>query len=279
MSDEMVDRATVEALIPKSRPSVEQCDRIWRLVDAGDTGSIDVCGFVVFMYYLRRATVNRTMPLPPVCPPTLWESAGGQSPPITPPPPPPPPPSQLLLPENLSPVVSEPETENSTVPSSQLLSPKGKVSTPKSPVVGDAEVTALLSQIDQMVDPSSPHDSETEAHLVDTSLRRHRLENELAVLRSVYEKESKVNKELAEKLHTEEATVDALQLQIKRASDRISRISTQRNQLIQRIEHVETQQLELHQILVHTQYEAQRLSSDVSSFDHKVRNLEKNMSS
>ncbi|KAJ1959125.1 hypothetical protein GGI12_004502 [Dipsacomyces acuminosporus] len=153
-------------------------------------------------------------------------------------------------------------------------------------VVDDTEIAALLHQINQLVDSSSAkqHDPSGEEDGTEMSGRPgspsviKSIENQLAITRTLYERESRLNKELVEKLHAREQTIEKLYNQVKRASKCISLLSMQRGKLVERIEEIEKQQLELQQILVSNQYEAQRLNTDLSSFGYKIRNLEQNMS-
>ncbi|KAJ2658790.1 hypothetical protein IWW48_003863 [Coemansia sp. RSA 1200] len=130
----------------------------------------------------------------------------------------------------------------------------------RTPVSTDS-VTDLLCRIDEVV--SSTCESRirrraTENELNSASSLRVELEERMAQLQLVCQKESDENSALAERLQLEESRIDAMQEQVKRMQNNIAYIAKQRLQLVERLQQTEDRQQYLEKQLEQLQQQQQQ---------------------
>ncbi|KAJ2018255.1 hypothetical protein GGI03_001098 [Coemansia sp. RSA 2337] len=153
----------------------------------------------------------------------------------------------------------------------------GRSPAPLSPVIDDAEVSSLQSQLSHLEDVSRGLQTQrttSASQLAMAGSRKHDLEMKISALQATHEAETRVNQELQERLKIEEARVSVLQEQVAEASRALAIVSAQRGQLEQDVHHVQTQQLAAQQALRQAQEDSQQLSAEIAALEQQKKHME-----
>ncbi|KAJ2909770.1 hypothetical protein GGI21_001546, partial [Coemansia aciculifera] len=148
---------------------------------------------------------------------------------------------------------------------------------PLSPVIDEAEVAALQSQVGHLEDVSRGLQTQRNmaaGQLAVAGSRKHDLEMKIAALQATHEAETRVNQELQERLKVEEARVAVLQEQVAEASRALAIVSAQRSQLEQDVQRLQTQQLAAQQALRQAQMDSQKLSADIAALEQQKKQMQ-----
>ncbi|KAJ2556885.1 hypothetical protein EV175_001699 [Coemansia sp. RSA 1933] len=267
----------------KSRLPDYLLSNVWELADINHCGKLSKDEFAVAMHLINSKLAGKEIPdkLPPTLVPPSMRKTGIASNSM-----------HSLSPQLYSGSVVEPgylqdglNRTNSYAASSRGSIPMGmsRASTgrsPKqlSPVPDDAEIATLQNHIGQLEDLSrglQTQRSDTANQLALASSRKQELEVRISALKSSHEAETRINKELQDKLEAEEEQVSALQAQVAEASKRLAVVSAQREQLEQDVHRVQTRQLALQQNLRQAQEDGQQLNIEIGRLEQERRHLEK----
>ncbi|KAJ2841084.1 hypothetical protein GGI22_008058, partial [Coemansia erecta] len=225
----------------KSRLPDYLLSSIWELADINHCGRLSKDEFAVAMHLINSKLAGKELPdkLPQtLVPPSMRKASISSSS------------MHNISPQLHSGSVLEPgypqEALNRTdsYPASSRGSiPTGmsRASTSRSPkllsaVPDDAEISTLQTQLGQLEDLSrglQTQRSNTANQLALAGSRKQELEVRISALKSSHEAETRINKELQDKLEVEEEKVSALQAQVAEASKRLAVVSAQREQIEQ----------------------------------------------
>ncbi|KAJ1801011.1 hypothetical protein LPJ59_000630 [Coemansia sp. RSA 2399] len=266
----------------KSRLPDYLLSSVWELADINHCGRLSKDEFAVAMHLINSKLAGKDLPdnLPSTLVPPSMRKAGisGSS-------------MQNISPQLHSGSVTEPgypqeglNRTDSYAASSRGSMPTGmsRASTSRSPkllsaVPDDAELSALQTQLGQLEDLSrglQTQRSNTANQLALASSRKQELEVRISALKSSHEAETRINKELLDKLEAEEEQVSALQAQVAEESKRLAVVSAQREQIEQDVHRVQTRQIALQQNLRQAQEDGQQLNMEIGRLEQERRRLE-----
>ncbi|KAJ2731943.1 hypothetical protein IW152_004156 [Coemansia sp. BCRC 34962] len=266
----------------KSKLPEASLSKIWDLADISHNGRLDIEEFSVAMHLINAHLAGDAIPdrLPAtLVPPSLRRASISST-------------SQINLSPPLRPSSARDRLQMIDTlkrSTTYTLPPRGPMSagisrsstgrspTQLSPVLDEAEVSSLQSQLSHLEDISRGLQTQrntSASQLAMAGSRKHDLEMKISALQATHEAETRVNQELQERLKIEEARVGVLQEQVAEAGRALSIVSAQRSQLEQDVHRVQTQQLAAQQALRQAQEDSQRLSAEIVALEQQKRHLE-----
>ncbi|KAJ1736740.1 hypothetical protein LPJ72_001130 [Coemansia sp. Benny D160-2] len=266
----------------KSRLPEHLLSKVWELADINRCGKLSKEEFAVAMHLINSKLAGKDIPdkLPPtLVPPAMRKatisssSMHNLSPPLRPA-------SSSgpgYLPDDLMRSGSYAMTSRGTAPTALSRSSTGRSPNFLSPVPDEAEISMLQSQVSQLDDISrglQTQRSTTANQLALASSRKQELEVRISALKSAHDAETRINKELQDKLVEEEEQVSVLQAQVSEASKRLAVISAQREHIEQDVHRVQTRQLSLQQNMRQAQEDAQQLNMEIERLEKEKKHLE-----
>ncbi|KAJ2665592.1 hypothetical protein IWW48_000043 [Coemansia sp. RSA 1200] len=266
----------------KSRLPEHLLSKVWELADINRCGKLSKEEFAVAMHLINSKLAGKEIPdkLPPtLVPPAMRKatisssSMHNLSPPLRPA-------SSSgpgYLPDDLMRSGSYAMSSRGTVPTALSRSSTGRSPNFLSPVPDEAEISMLQSQVSQLDDISrglQTQRSTTANQLALASSRKQELEVRISALKSAHDAETRINKELQDKLVEEEEQVSVLQAQVSEASKRLAVVSAQREHIEQDVHRVQTRQLSLQKNMRQAQEDAQQLSMEIERLEKEKKHLE-----
>ncbi|KAJ2754172.1 hypothetical protein GGI19_002601 [Coemansia pectinata] len=266
----------------KSKLPEDTLSKIWDLADINHSGRLDIEEFSVAMHLINAHLAGDIIPdrLPTTLVPPSMRRASivstsqiNLSPPLRP----------SSARDRLQMIDTLKRSTTYTLPPRGPMSAgisrssTGRSPAPLSPVLDDAEVSSLQSQLSHLEDVSRGLQTQrttSASQLAMAGSRKHDLEMKISALQATHEAETRVNQELQERLKSEEARVGVLQEQVAEASRALAIVSAQRGQLEQDVHRVQTQQLAAQQALRQAQEESQQLSAEIAALEQQKRHME-----
>ncbi|KAJ2062723.1 hypothetical protein GGI17_002230 [Coemansia sp. S146] len=266
----------------KSKLPEDVLSKIWDLADINHSGRLDIEEFSVAMHLINAHLAGDIIPdrLPTTLVPPSMRRASivstsqiNLSPPLRP----------SSARDRLQMIDTLKRSTTYTLPPRGPMSAgisrssTGRSPAPLSPVIDDAEVSSLQSQLSHLEDVSRGLQTQrttSASQLAMAGSRKHDLEMKISALQATHEAETRVNQELQERLKIEEARVGVLQEQVAEASRALAIVSAQRGQLEQDMHRVQTQQLAAQQALRQAQEESQQLSAEIAALEQQKKHME-----
>ncbi|KAJ2570476.1 hypothetical protein IW140_002376 [Coemansia sp. RSA 1813] len=260
----------------KSRLPDYLLSSVWELADINHCGKLSKDEFAVAMHLINSKLAGKEIPdkLPPtLVPPSMRKSSISSSS------------MQNLSPQpypghlqdGLNRTNSYATSSRGSIPTGISRASTGRSPKQLSPVPDEAEISALQTQLGQLEDLSRGLQTQrttTANQLALASSRKQELEVGISALKSSHEAETRINKELQDKLKAEEEQVGVLQAQVAEANKRLAVVSAQRDQLEQDVHRVQTRQLALQQNLRQAQEDGQQLNMEIGRLEQERRHLE-----
>ncbi|KAJ2822413.1 hypothetical protein GGI24_003951, partial [Coemansia furcata] len=266
----------------KSKLPEAALSKIWDLADISRNGRLDLEEFSVAMHLINAHLSGDTIPdrLPPTLVPPSMRRASiistsqiNLSPPLRP--------SsardRLQMIDTLKRSTTYALPPRGPMSAGISRSSTGRSPAQLSPVLDDAEVSSLQSQLSHLEDVSRGLQTQrttSASQLAMSGSRKHDLEMKISALQASHEAEARVNQELQERLKIEEARVGVLQEQVAEAGRALAIVSAQRSQLEQDVHRVQTQQLAAQQALRQAQEDSQQLSAEIVVLEQQKKHME-----
>ncbi|KAJ2457576.1 hypothetical protein GGF42_002597 [Coemansia sp. RSA 2424] len=266
----------------KSKLDEADLSKIWDLADINHNGRLNLEEFSVAMHLINAHLSGEAIPdqLPAtLVPPSMRKASIAST-------------SQLNLSPSLRPSSARDRLQmidtlkrstTYTLPQRGPMSAgisrssTGRSPAPLSPVIDEAEVASLQSQLGHLEDVSRGLQTQrntSASQLAMAGSRKHDLEMKISALQATHEAETRVNQELQERLKIEEARVAVLQEQAAEAGRALTIMSAQRSQLEQALHHVQTLQLAAQQALQQAQEDSQQLNADIAALEQQKKHME-----